>query len=219
MHLVEQYTAGTRQRIAPKVARKSDEIMQQRTRVRRTAMLQMQPHILRRAAVRPQEPAAQRGKLLSVPAKGGKCPLAAEQTAVVGGKRFRCVHRQREVPPQNLIQPVRPHRLGNAVVHTGVQCPLANTSHRISGQRQQRHGAIGFQPPQTFCQLIAIHIRHADVQQHQIVHALLRQPQGVSRACRRVHLQAEAAQQLTLHHEVDLAVVHEQHRLFLIHLG
>lgn len=53
----EQHTAGTKQRVAPKVARKSDEIMQQRTRVRGTAMLQMQPHILRRAAVRPQEPA------------------------------------------------------------------------------------------------------------------------------------------------------------------
>ena len=148
VHLIEQHTAGTQQRVAPKVARKSDEIMQQRTRVRETAMLQMQPHILRRAAVRPQEPAAQRGKLLSVPAEGGK--------------RFRCIHCQREVPPQNLIQPVRPHRHGNAVVHTGVQCPLADTSHRISGQRQQR---------------------------------------------------------LALHHKVDLAVIHEQHRLFLVHLG
>ena len=28
---------------------------------------------------------------------------------------------------------------------------------------------------------------------------------------RRIHLQAEAAQQLALHHKVDLAVIHEQH--------
>ncbi len=138
---------------------------------------------------------------------------------VAGVQRVAPVVRRRRQPfRQHRLERVQLDRLGHVVIHAGVQAASCFTLHGVGGQRDDGQAGLargGSRLADTHRggQFVAVHLRHVQVGQQQVVVGAAGGVQGLLAVADDVGLEAEQRQLLAQHLLVDLVVLGDQDAL------
>ena len=117
-------------------------------------------------------------------------------------------------PPalDRVAQRLAGHRLGQVVVHAGVEARLAHGVHGVRGHRQDRHAPAVLARADRTGRLVAVHDRHVAVHEDDREGLGGRGRDGLLAVLGDLDAVAALAQHLGGHHAVDGVVVDDQHR-------
>ena len=118
----------------------------------------------------------------------------------------------REPGDKRAIQILQSDRLGDHVVHAGLQAPLAIFPGGIGRQRDNRQAWAGpFAKPDLGGSFVAIHFRHLAVHENQVIRRHLQHLQCLAPVAGGIGPQAQLGEQQQRHSLVDRVVLHDQH--------
>ncbi len=120
------------------------------------------------------------------------------------------VARCRQPALQGSEQHGRIDRLGDVIVHAGIEAPFALTGHCVRRHRDDRQLGKRRHLTDLRSRFIAVHLGHLDIHQHQIEGMPLQHRQRILAVARRADQQPHVLQQLARHLLIDQVVFNQQ---------